>query len=152
MLKLSAIRNGNVNNPFALMVEEGAKRLPCLIIILIVLVKNLHKLRRKMCLFPCIYFLQRVSLKVTGTREDKLFVLVCWVVFDGWVQAHMHFIGVFMFMLLLVEKKLTLLGWGSAFGFTIWVPGGIIPLGGSLTSTSIPASIQKDNLQCMGTL
>lgn len=35
---------------------------------------------------------------------------------------------------------LTLLGWGSAFGLTIWVPGGIMPLGGSLTSTSKPAS------------
>lgn len=41
------------------------------------------------------------------------------------------------------KKKLTLLGWGSAFGLTIWVPGGIMPLGGSLTSTSKPASKRK---------
>lgn len=35
---------------------------------------------------------------------------------------------------------LTLLGWGSALGLTICVPGGIMPLGGSFTSTSRPAS------------
>lgn len=54
-----------------------------------------------------------------------------------------------MFMPLLVnqKKQLTLLGWGSAFGLTIWVPGGIMPLGGSLTSTSKPASKRQDRLQ-----
>lgn len=60
-------------------------------------------------------------------------------------------IGVFMcmFMPLLVnqKKELTLLGWGSAFGLTIWVPGGIMPFGGSLTSTSKPASKRQDHLQ-----
>lgn len=34
----------------------------------------------------------------------------------------------------------TLLGCGSSFGFTICIPGGIMPLGGSFTSTSSPAS------------
>lgn len=40
----------------------------------------------------------------------------------------------------------TLLGWGSAFGLISWVPGGIIPFGGSFTFTSSPASINKQRL------
>lgn len=82
---------------------------------------------------------------------QQTFSGLCWVVLDGWGQACMLFTGVFIYMFvpLLVnqKKKLTLLGWGSAFGFTIWVPGGIMPLGGSLTSTSKPASKWKDHLQ-----
>lgn len=71
----------------------------------------------------------------------------CWIVFDGRFQSFTQCIGVFMCMVMPLlfnqEKELTLLGWGSAFGLTIWVPGGIMPLGGSLTSTSKPAS-KKD--------
>lgn len=39
----------------------------------------------------------------------------------------------------------TLFGKGSAFGFISWVPGGIIPFGGSLTLTSKPASASEGN-------
>lgn len=59
------------------------------------------------------------------------------------MTAGMVMFSVFVHVHVLVgqlKEKLTLLGWGSAFGLTIWVPGGIMPLGGSLTSTSKPAS------------